>query len=56
MWRAVHPTGSGAGKEHMLTFSRIYTTCHTKSSPYVEPDLITASLTLSTQKTVRVRE
>lgn len=56
MWKAVHPTGNGAGKDHMLTFSRIYTTCHTTSTPYVEQGLITASLTLSTQKTVLVRE
>lgn len=40
----------------MLTFSRIYTTCHTTSTPYVEQGLITASLMLSTQKTVRVQE
>lgn len=56
MWKAVHPTGSGAGRDHMLTFSRIYTTCHTTSTPYVEQGLITASLMLSTQKTVLVQE
>ena len=41
---------------YVLMFSRIYSTDYSGSSPYIEPDLTTVSLTVSPQKTVHRQE